>query len=177
MANETRNRGIASTCACAIGELAKENSIMTKNDKRFNTVKVDWKEVYYTNCPLVSASNVDQELGWTKEEYKKIGVNYLVAMSSWTTLQQPSGSLCRLPCHAAPRILSDAVSVRGQNPRLPRVAIYRGSEPDASAARDAPTFGPSGQQATTPLGDTPAWTRDLASPAIDGEKIGPARVR
>jgi len=33
--------------------------------------------VYYTNCPLISAANVDQELGWTKEEYKKIGVNYL----------------------------------------------------------------------------------------------------
>jgi ABC-type nitrate/sulfonate/bicarbonate transport system substrate-binding protein len=32
--------------------------------------------VYYTNCPLVSASNVDQELGWVREEYKKIGVKY-----------------------------------------------------------------------------------------------------
>ena len=50
---------------------------MSKKDKRFDTVKLDWKEVYYTNCPLVSASNVDQELGWTKEEFKKIGVNYL----------------------------------------------------------------------------------------------------
>jgi len=38
-------------------------------------------EVYYTNCPLVSASNVDQELGWTKEEYKKLGVNYLYLRS------------------------------------------------------------------------------------------------
>jgi ABC-type nitrate/sulfonate/bicarbonate transport system substrate-binding protein len=45
--------------------------------KKLSTVPLDWKEVYYTNCPLVSASNVDQELGWTKEEYKKIGVNYL----------------------------------------------------------------------------------------------------
>ena len=40
------------------------------------TVPLDWDEVYYTNCPLVSASNVDQELGWTREEYKKIGVKY-----------------------------------------------------------------------------------------------------
>ena len=32
--------------------------------------------MYYTNCPLVSASNVDQELGWVREEYKKIGVHY-----------------------------------------------------------------------------------------------------
>ena len=38
-----------------------------------STVALDWNEVYYTNCPLVSASNVDQELGWTREEYKKLG--------------------------------------------------------------------------------------------------------
>ena len=37
---------------------------------------LNWKEVYWTNCPLVSASNIDQELGWTKEEFKKIGVEY-----------------------------------------------------------------------------------------------------
>ena len=49
---------------------------MTK-ERVSTTVQLNWKEVYYTNCPLVSASNVDQELGWTKEEYKKIGVNYL----------------------------------------------------------------------------------------------------
>jgi ABC-type nitrate/sulfonate/bicarbonate transport system substrate-binding protein len=50
---------------------------MAKSGKKLSTVKLDWNEVYYTNCPLVSASNVDQELGWTKEEYKKLGVNYL----------------------------------------------------------------------------------------------------
>ena len=44
--------------------------------KKGNTVPLDWNEVYYTNCPLVSASNVDQELGWTREEFKKIGVRY-----------------------------------------------------------------------------------------------------
>jgi ABC-type nitrate/sulfonate/bicarbonate transport system substrate-binding protein len=49
---------------------------MSKEDKKFSTVPLDWKEVYYTNCPLVSASNVDQELGWTREEFKKIGVQY-----------------------------------------------------------------------------------------------------
>ncbi len=43
---------------------------------KFSTVPLNWEEVYYTNCPLVSASNVDQELGWTREEYKKIGVKY-----------------------------------------------------------------------------------------------------
>ena len=44
--------------------------------KDLSTVPLSWKEVYYTNCPLVSASNVDQELGWTREEFKKLGVHY-----------------------------------------------------------------------------------------------------
>jgi ABC-type nitrate/sulfonate/bicarbonate transport system substrate-binding protein len=48
----------------------------TFENTKLSTVPLDWKEVYYTNCPLVSASNVDQELGWTREEYKKIGVTY-----------------------------------------------------------------------------------------------------
>jgi ABC-type nitrate/sulfonate/bicarbonate transport system substrate-binding protein len=49
---------------------------MANEDRKSDTVPLDWGEVYYTNCPLVSASNVDQELGWTREEYKKIGVHY-----------------------------------------------------------------------------------------------------
>ena len=49
---------------------------MANVGSKFSTVPLNWKEVYYTNCPLVSASNVDQELGWTREEYKKIGVHY-----------------------------------------------------------------------------------------------------
>jgi ABC-type nitrate/sulfonate/bicarbonate transport system substrate-binding protein len=48
-----------------------------KKAGKLKTVPLNWKEVYYTNCPLVSASNVDQELGWTKEEFKKIGITYL----------------------------------------------------------------------------------------------------
>ncbi len=44
--------------------------------RKSDTVALDWGEVYYTNCPLVSASNVDQELGWTREEFKKIGIKY-----------------------------------------------------------------------------------------------------
>ena len=47
-----------------------------KAPDKFSTVPLNWKEVWYTNCPLVSASNVDQELGWTREEFKKIGVKY-----------------------------------------------------------------------------------------------------
>jgi hypothetical protein len=75
-------------CACGPGDISGEMENMTKaavaekaEDKRLRTVPLNWKEVYYTNCPLVSASNVDQELGWTKEEYKKIGVSYLYLRS------------------------------------------------------------------------------------------------
>ena len=49
---------------------------MTDQERHSDTVPLSWDEVYYTNCPLVSASNVDQELGWTREEFKKIGVKY-----------------------------------------------------------------------------------------------------
>jgi ABC-type nitrate/sulfonate/bicarbonate transport system substrate-binding protein len=48
-----------------------------KSKGKLKTVPLDWNEVYYTNCPLISASNVDQELGWTKEIYKKMDVKYL----------------------------------------------------------------------------------------------------
>ena len=44
--------------------------------KELSTAPLNWKEVWYTNCPMVSAANVDQELGWCQEEYKKIGVEY-----------------------------------------------------------------------------------------------------
>ena len=49
---------------------------MTIKGKTMRSVDVDWNEFYYTNCPLISPSNVDQELGWVKEELKKIGVAY-----------------------------------------------------------------------------------------------------
>jgi len=63
--------------ACSPGDLSKTKvKETTFTNTKLNTVKLNWKEVYYTNCPLVSASNVDQELGWTREEYKKIGVKY-----------------------------------------------------------------------------------------------------
>jgi ABC-type nitrate/sulfonate/bicarbonate transport system substrate-binding protein len=49
---------------------------MMPKDKAFSTVPLNWKEVWYTNCPMVSANNVDQELGWCKTDFKKIGVDY-----------------------------------------------------------------------------------------------------
>jgi hypothetical protein len=58
---------------------------MTIKGKKMKSVDVDWKEFYYTNCPLISASNVDQELGWVKEEFKKIGVAYKYLRSTART--------------------------------------------------------------------------------------------
>ena len=49
---------------------------MADEKREFHTVPLDWNEVFFTNCPMVSASNVEQELGWCKEEFKKIGVDY-----------------------------------------------------------------------------------------------------
>jgi ABC-type nitrate/sulfonate/bicarbonate transport system substrate-binding protein len=49
---------------------------MTIKGKKMKSVDVRWDEFYYTNCPLISASNVDQEISWVKEELKKIGVEY-----------------------------------------------------------------------------------------------------
>jgi len=50
--------------------------VTTLKNTKLSKVKLNWKEVFYTNCPLVSASNIDQELGWTKEEFKKIDIEY-----------------------------------------------------------------------------------------------------
>ena len=75
MATEARTS--AESTAGALGSPAKQAAVTPiKGGIKLNTVPLDWKEVYYTNCPLVSASNVDQELGWTREEYKKLGVKY-----------------------------------------------------------------------------------------------------
>jgi ABC-type nitrate/sulfonate/bicarbonate transport system substrate-binding protein len=60
----------------SIGKESKPIVETTLKNTKLSVVPLNWKEVYYTNCPLVSASNVDQELGWTREEYKKIGVKY-----------------------------------------------------------------------------------------------------
>jgi ABC-type nitrate/sulfonate/bicarbonate transport system substrate-binding protein len=49
---------------------------MVIKSKTMRSVDVDWNEFYYTNCPLVSPSNIDQEIGWVKEEFKKIGIAY-----------------------------------------------------------------------------------------------------
>ena len=42
-------------------------------DKTSTTVPLNWSDVYFTNCPMVSANNVDQELGWCKMDFKISG--------------------------------------------------------------------------------------------------------
>jgi hypothetical protein len=46
------------------------------NGHELSTVELDWKQVFYTNCGMVSASNVDQELGWCRTDFAAIGVDY-----------------------------------------------------------------------------------------------------
>ena len=87
----TRREALGATAAMAAGaalatvggsanaQAAGDGSRAVKKEvdgKMTTTVSLDWKEVYYTNCPLISASNVDQELGWTAEEFGKIGVQF-----------------------------------------------------------------------------------------------------
>jgi hypothetical protein len=42
--------------------------IMARQAKKSTTVPLNWKEVWFTKCPMVSANNVDQEPGWYHEE-------------------------------------------------------------------------------------------------------------
>ena len=32
---------------------------MATKERKFSTVPLNWKEVYFTNCPMVSANNLD----------------------------------------------------------------------------------------------------------------------
>ena len=76
LSNCTRRTMVAGAAMAAAGGVVAAHTASAQEKKTASTVALDWKEVYYTNCPLISASNVDQELGWTKEEYSKIGVDY-----------------------------------------------------------------------------------------------------
>ena len=61
------------------------DKLTTKQARTFSTVPLNWKEVWYTNCGMVSASNVDEALGWCKTEFKKIGVKYAYFRSAART--------------------------------------------------------------------------------------------
>lgn len=74
MANEKGKKGTASKSSN--GAATKETATGGKVKRVSTTVPLNWKEVWFTNCPMVSANNIDQELGWCREEFKKIGVEY-----------------------------------------------------------------------------------------------------
>ena len=67
--------GKASAGATKVKETTLENT-------KLHVAPLNWKEVWYSNCPLVSASNVDEGLGLTKQEFKKIGVKYAYLRST-----------------------------------------------------------------------------------------------
>ena len=78
-------RDFVSTAAFAAGGLAALGASATSgaahaapgtSGKKGSTVPLSWDEVYFTNCPMVSANNIDQELGWCKTDFKHIGVDY-----------------------------------------------------------------------------------------------------
>ena len=54
----------------------RQSMAVVEEERVSTTVPLNWDEVWFTNCPMVSANNVDQELGWCREEFKKIGVEY-----------------------------------------------------------------------------------------------------
>lgn len=43
---------------------------------RSETPAADWREVLWTDCRLVSASTIDRQLGWVREEFQSRGVEY-----------------------------------------------------------------------------------------------------
>jgi len=55
---------------------AKKVKVTTLENTKLNVVPLNWKEVYFTNCPMVSANNIDQELGWCKQDFKTKGIDY-----------------------------------------------------------------------------------------------------
>ena len=56
-----RNTGILAAGGVALGAAGMASApAVAAQEKTATTVALNWKEVYYTNCPLVSASNVDQ---------------------------------------------------------------------------------------------------------------------
>ena len=74
------NTGLAAGGVAALGaSLAAAPAAAapaSSKGKKGSTVPLNWKEVFFTNCPMVSANNIDQELGWCKTDFKHMGVDY-----------------------------------------------------------------------------------------------------
>ena len=66
----------AALASVAPGAHAQAAPAAPSGGRKGGTVPLNWKEVYFTNCPMVSANNIDQELGWCKTDFKAIGIDY-----------------------------------------------------------------------------------------------------
>jgi ABC-type nitrate/sulfonate/bicarbonate transport system substrate-binding protein len=66
----------AALASVAPGAHAQAAHAAPSGGRKGGTVPLNWKEVYFTNCPMVSANNIDQELGWCKTDFKAIGIDY-----------------------------------------------------------------------------------------------------
>ena len=49
-----RNNEAGSACGCGPGDLTRKEVVMA-NERVSTTVPLNWKEVWFTNCPMVSA--------------------------------------------------------------------------------------------------------------------------
>ena len=76
MINTTLAAGGIAALGAGLAATPAEAAPTAKQLSGLSTVPLNWKEVYFTNCPMVSANNIDQELGWCKTDFKHIGVDY-----------------------------------------------------------------------------------------------------
>jgi hypothetical protein len=51
-----------------------QEPIMSAGAAKLDSAALASKETWHANCPVVSASSVDEALGWARDELQKIGV-------------------------------------------------------------------------------------------------------
>lgn len=54
-----------------------QNNMQNKdNSIELHTVPLKWNEFFFTNCPVVSAGNIDVGLGWAAADFRAAGIDY-----------------------------------------------------------------------------------------------------
>ena len=110
--------------------MSNEVKTTTFENTKLNTVKLDWKEVYYTNCPLVSASNVDEGLGLDQkgiqEDRRELSLPAFHARKRLVSALHPQ--------HGQPDPLRRTVPAH-RRPRKPRRDLPSGCHADAGRRR------------------------------------------
>ena len=54
----------------------KNNMENKDNNIELHTVPLNWNEFFFTNCPVVSAGNIDVSLGWAAADFRAAGIEY-----------------------------------------------------------------------------------------------------